>query len=320
MHASGRRTPSTAAMVIALLTVYLVWGSTYLGIAVMIETMPPLLAVGLRYVLAGLLMIAGVWLFARLSGGQPLERPTRSEWRTAAIVGVLLLLGGNGGVALGEQFIPSGVAAVLIATTPIWLSVFDSIATRRRLSRLVGGGVVAGIIGVVIMLVPAEGIGDLDPVGVVLVLGAAVSWAMGSIYSREAPAPRHALLGTGMIMLAGGVAQVIVAILVGEGGQLQLAEISARSWVAFAYLVAIGSLVGFTAYAWLLANVPIAIVSTYAYVNPVVAVILGALVLSEPITPRTLLAAIVIIGAVVAMVSGRPRASEGRSPAGATTA
>lgn len=304
-----------AWVAIALMTVYLVWGSTYLGIAVMIETMPPLLSIGMRYLLAGGLMIGGVWLHARLTGRGRLEHPTVAHWMTALIVGTLLLLGGNGGVALGEQFIPSGVAALLFATTPIWLSVFEALATRQRPSRLVVGGLVSGVVGVATLLAPVQGIGELHPIGVVLVLGAAMSWAIGSIYSRGARVSVHGLLGTGMTMLAGGVALVIVAVVIGEVGEVKLATISDRSWVAFMYLVLIGSLVGFTAYAWLLANVAISTVATYAYVNPVVAVVLGAVVLTEPITPRTVLAAIVIIGAVIAMVSGRPRAADEPDPA-----
>lgn len=302
------------AVVSALLVVYLVWGSTYLSIAVMIETMPPLLAPSMRYLLAGLLMLGGIAAHARLTGSGPIERPSRAAWVAAGIVGTLLLLGGNGGVALGELFIPSGVAAVLIATTPIWMAVFDSAVTRRRPSGLVTGGLLAGMVGVGIMVAPVEGIGELDPTGVVLVLGAAMAWAIGSVYGRGAPLPRHGLLSSGMTMLCGGVALMVAAAAMGEIGELDLGAISMRSWVAFGYLVLIGSLVAFTAYAWLLANVPITTVGTYAYVNPVVAVALGALILSEPITPRSLLAGAIIVGAVVAMVSGRPRIAQEVAP------
>ena len=303
----GKR-PSTAAVVAALLTVYVVWGSTYLAIAVMIETMPPLLAAGVRYGLAGLIMLVALIAFRRLRrSDEPRERPTAAHWRSAAVVGTLLLLGGNGGVVLSELLIPSGMAAVLVATLPMSLAVLDAIVTRRRPSRLVVGGLVAGIVGVVVLLVPLSGIESLNPAGVALALGAEFSWALGSIYSRNAPRPRSNLLATGMEMLVGGAALVLVGSLLGEIGRTDISAFSLGSVVAFAYLVVFGSIVAFTAYTWLLANVPVSTVATYAYVNPIVAVALGAIILSEPITIRTLVASVLIIGAVVAMVSGRPR-------------
>ena len=312
----GRPRPSTAAVVTALLIVYVVWGSTYLGIAVMIQTMPPLLAAGVRYGTAGLIMLVALVAHARWrSSNEPAERPTRAHVRSAFIIGSLLLLGGNGGVVLAELRIPSGIAAVLVATVPIWLAVFDAIVTRRRPSPLVIGGLVAGIAGVAVLLVPVEGLDDVDPIGILLVLGAAISWATGSLYARHAPLPRSGLLGTGLEMLAGGVVLVAAGTLLGEIGRTDVSQFSLNSILAIAYLVVFGSIVAFTAYTWLLANVPVSTVGTYAYVNPIVAVALGALFLGEPITPRTLVAAVIIIGAVVAMVSGRPRATEEPGPA-----
>jgi drug/metabolite transporter (DMT)-like permease len=311
----ARRPPSTVAVVVALLTVYILWGSTYFAIAVMIETMPPLLAAGVRFGSAGLIMLAVLAARARLTGVK-LQAPTRAEWGAALIVGTLLLLGGNGGVVLAEGLIPSGIAAVLLATTPIWLAVFDSVGTGRRPSGLVIGGLVAGLIGVAVLLVPVEGIGHLDPIGVALCLGAEISWALGSLYeARRGATLRGGAFGTGMTMVAGGAMLLIAGTVLGEAGRTDLASISTRSWIAFAYLVIFGSLVAFTTYTWLLANVPISTVGTYAYVNPIVAVALGALILSEPITPRTLLATVIIIGAVFAMVSGRPRESDEAGPA-----
>jgi drug/metabolite transporter (DMT)-like permease len=316
MNPEGRPQPSTAAVIGALLLVYVLWGSTYFGIAVMIETMPPLLAAGARYGLAGLIMLGVLVAQARLRPASPaVERPTLANWRAALIVGTLLLLGGNGGVVLSELFIPSGIAAVLIATVPIWLAVFDALLTRQRPNRLVIGGLVAGIAGVAVLLVPIEGLEGIDPLGVGLALGAAILWAAGSIYSRRANLPRSALLGTGMEMLVGGLVLVLAGSLLGEIGRTNVDAFSGRSVVAFAYLVIFGSIVGFTAYTWLLANVPVSTVGTYAYVNPIVAVALGAIFLSEPITPRTMIAAVIIIGAVVAMVTGRPRATEEPGPA-----
>jgi drug/metabolite transporter (DMT)-like permease len=311
----SRQPPPTAAVVLALLAVYLVWGSTYFAIAVMIETLPPLLTAGVRFVTAGLLMLGGLLLYARLRpGAQPIERPSAVQWRTAAIVGTLLLLGGNGGVVLSELTIPSGVAAVLVATLPIWMAVFDAILSRRLLSGLVIGGLIAGLVGVAILLAPLEDLDALDPLGVALVTGAAISWAIGSLYARRAPLPRSALLGTGMEMLTGGIALMIGGTLLGELGRIEVDSFSDRSLLAVVYLVLIGSIVGYSAYTWLLANVPVSLVATYAYVNPIVAVALGALFLGEEITPRTLVAGVIIIGAVVAMVSGRPREAEEPGP------
>lgn len=299
----------------ALLIVYVVWGSTYLAIAYMIETMPPLLAAGARHAIAGLLMLGVLLAHSRFRRRGVSERPTAVHWRSAAIVGALLLLGGNGGVVLSELLIPSGVAAVLVATVPIWLAVFEAVLTRQRPSGLVIGGLGAGIVGVAVLLVPVEGIEGLDPLGVLLVVGAALSWAIGSLYARRAPLPRSGPLGTGMEMLAGGVACLLAGVLVGELGRTDVAAFSTESLLALLYLIVFGSIVAFTAYTWLLAHVPVSTVGTYAYVNPIVAVVLGSLFLSEEITPRTLVAAAIIIGAVVAMVSGRPRAAAPPEPA-----
>jgi drug/metabolite transporter (DMT)-like permease len=307
--------PSTAAVAVALLIVYVVWGSTYLGIAIMIETLPPLLAAGFRYATAGLLMLGALVAHARLwRGAAPLERPTAAHWRSAFIVGTLLLLGGNGGVVLSELYIPSGIAAVLIATMPIWLALFDAILTRRRPSRLVVGGLLAGIFGVGLLLAPLDELGRINPIGIGLCMIAEISWAAGSIYARRAPLPRSALLGTGLEMLAGGLVLMLAGSLLGEIGRADVENFSVRSLVAVAYLIVFGSIVAFSAYTWLLANVPVSTVGTYAYVNPIVAVALGAVILNEPITPRTLIASAIIIGAVVAMVSGRPRETEEGGP------
>lgn len=298
----------------ALLIVYVVWGSTYFAIAVMIETMPPLLSAGVRYGTAGLLMLGALVAHARFRRSAALERPTAMHWRSAAVVGTLLLLGGNGGVVLAELHIPSGMAAVLVATVPIWLAVFDAIASRRRPSLLVVGGLLAGIIGVAVLLVPMEGLEGLDPIGVGLVVGAAISWALGSMIARHAPLPRSGLMATGMEMLAGGVALVLAGALLGEIGRTNVDAFSTRSLAAVVYLVIFGSIVAFTAYTWLLANVSVSVVGTYAYVNPIVAVALGALFLSEPITARTVVATLIVIAAVIAMVSGRPRTAEEHGP------
>lgn len=316
MTPAPSRRPSTLAVVAALLTVYVVWGSTYLAIAIMIETLPALLSAGLRYATAGLLMLSFLWIRGRLrrAGSEPPERPTGRNWRAAAVVGTLLLLGGNGFVVLAELRIASGVAAVIVATVPIWLAVLDALLTGRRPSRLVMGGIAAGLVGVAILLAPVEGLDRIDPIGVAMVLFAALSWAIGSLYARRAPLPRSGLLGTGMEMLAGGGALILGGVLIGEIGRADPSRFSVESLAAVAYLIVFGSILAFTAYTWLLAHVPVSTVGTYAYVNPIVAVALGALILSEPITLRTVLATAIIIGAVIAMVSGRPREAEVAAP------
>jgi drug/metabolite transporter (DMT)-like permease len=301
-----QRPASPWAVAGALLIVYVVWGSTYLGIAIMIQTLPPLVAAGVRYATAGVLLLAGIAIWRRLRG-QPGERPTRLQWRSAIIIGTLLLLGGNGGVVLAEQRIPSGIAALIVATSPIWMAVLEALVEGQRPGRLAVAGLVAGAVGVAILVVPLEGMAAIDPIGIGLVAGAAISWSVGSIYARRAPLPRSPFLGAGQEMLAGGAVMLGVGVLRGELAAVDPAAFSTASLLAVAYLIVFGSLVAFTAYIWVLHHASISVVSTYAYVNPVVAVALGAIVLGEPMTARTWLASLIIIGAVVAMVSGRPR-------------
>ena len=310
----GRPAPATLSVVVALGTVYVVWGSTYLAIAYVVETLPPFLAAGARFLLAGGMLVA--FLLAqhqwRRQRGTPssLPAPRLVEWRTALVVGGLLLLGGNGMVMTAEQTIPSGIAAVIIATVPIWMSLFDAVLTRRRPSALAVGGLVVGLVGVAILLLPTEGISALDPLGIGMLVLATISWAAGSLYARRGPLPSNQLLGTGMQQLAGGTLLVLVALAVGDVGRLDLAGVSTESWLGLAFLVVFGSLIAYTAFVWLLNNVAVTTVSTYAYVNPIVAVALGLLFRGESLTPRTLLAAALIIGAVVAMVTGRPKQAE----------
>ena len=305
--------PSTLAVAIALGTVYLVWGSTYLAIAYVVESLPPLMAAGARFLTAGSILAA--FLLARhqwqkRSSGTAesnLRWPRAVEWRTAFIVGALLLLGGNGMVMVAEQTIPSGIAAVMIATTPIWMSVFEALLTRRLPSPLAIGGLLVGLAGVAILLMPSSGIESLDPFGIGILVVAEVCWASGSLYARRGPLPRSQLLGTGMEQLAGGLVLLTVGASLGEIGQFDPAGVTTASLLGLAFLVIFGSLAAFTAYVWLLNHVAVTTVATYAYVNPVVAVALGVALRGETMTLRTLLAAGLIIGAVVAMVSGRPR-------------
>jgi drug/metabolite transporter (DMT)-like permease len=313
MSEPQRHEASTVATVAALLTVYVVWGSTYLGIAYVVDTLPAFGSAGVRYAIAGIVMLAALWIHGRLRRrAAEREHLTWIHWRSAVIIGALLLLGGNGFVVLAEQpgLLPSGIAAVLVATVPIWLNLFEALLSRRRPSMLLLGGVIAGFIGVVILVAPWSGTSEINPAGVGLVMFATVSWAAGSLYQRRAPLPRSPWISTGMEMLAGGVALMLMSILTGEPGRADPSTFSSTSLLALVYLIVIGSLIGFSAYIWLLNNAPVSTVATYAYVNPVVAVALGAWLRSEQITPRTLLAAAIIIAAVIAMVSGRPRTAE----------
>jgi drug/metabolite transporter (DMT)-like permease len=234
-------------------------------------------------------------------------------------VGALLLLGGNGMVMVAEQTVPSGIAAVIIATVPIWMSVFDALLTRRAPSPLAIGGLLVGLAGVAILLMPTGELDAIDPFGIGVLVVATISWAAGSLYARRGPLPRHQLLGTGMEQVAGGAALLAVGLLAGELWRLDAAAVSTESLVALAYLIVFGSLLGFTAYVWLLAHAPVTTVATYAYVNPIVAVALGMLIRDEQLSLRTLIAAVLIIGAVGAMVSGRPREAEEPGPSPETT-
>lgn len=313
----GRPHPSTLSVAIALATVYVVWGSTYLAIAYVVDTLPPLLAAGARFVIAGLLILGFLVAQGRrraARGGRELVAPRLVEWRTAAIVGGLLLLGGNGLVSVAEQNVPSGLAAVVIATVPIWMTLFDALLTRQRPSAVASIGLAVGLLGVAILLLPTDGISEIDPIGVGILVVAAISWAIGSIYARHGPSPGSQLMGTGMQQLAGGGIILVAAVLVGDVARFDPAEVSTASWLGLAYLVVFGSLLGFTAFVWLLHHVPVTTASTYGYVNPVVAVALGIMFRGEQLTPRTIVAALLIIGAVVAMVTGRPRAVEDAGP------
>ena len=305
------RADSSLSLAVAgnLLIVYILWGSTYLAIRLAVETLPPFLSAATRYLIAGVLMVGFLWLRSRFSRSPSaqLEPIRREHWRSAAIIGGLLLFGGNGLVVQSEQYIDSGIAAVLVAAVPIWMNVLDAVLTRRRPSLLVIGGVIAGFVGVLVLIAPISGLAAINPFGVGLVVIAAMCWATGSIYSRSATMPRSGLLGTGMEMLAGGAILALAGTLTGELGRAHPAQFSVTSLLAVAYLVVFGSLVAFSAYTWLLRNAPVSTVATYAYVNPIVAVGLGAFFLHEPITPRTIVASVLIIGAVVAMVSGRRR-------------
>ncbi|HYM49144.1 MAG TPA: EamA family transporter [Candidatus Limnocylindrales bacterium] len=297
----SRRASATSPLVwLALGTVYLLWGSTYLGIRLSLDGIPPLLMGSARFLLAGGLLAA--WTIAR--GDWKTEPITGAQWLAAAGVGVALLLGGNGGVILGEQFVPSGVAALCVATAPMWMAIIDRVVFGQRLHRLGILGLIVGFGGVV-LLVGLPGGEHLDWRGIALCLAAPICWASGSVFSRHVPLPRRPLIGSAIEMLSAGSLFLLLSLLTAEPGRVHPATIPPHALAAVLYLVVFGSIVGFSAYAWLLRNAPLPLVSTYAYVNPVVAVILGALVLREAVGGRTLLAGGVIVAGVILILTSR---------------
>lgn len=280
---------------IALLAIYLIWGSTYLAIRYAVESIPPFLMAGTRFLTAGIVL----YTWRRLAGD---PAPTARQWRSTAIIGLLLLLGGNGLVSWAEQTVPSGIAALLIGSIPLWMVLTESIrrgGVKPGLSAVLG--LITGFAGILVLLWPLlTGTSEhLNPLGVVALLFAAFSWAVGSVYSKSAELPPSSLMTTAAEMLTGSLGLYFIGALLGEWKMLDFATITARSWLGLAYLTVLGSLVGFVAYAWLLRHAPISLVATYAYVNPLVAILLGSLLAQESFSARILLAALIIIGSVV---------------------
>lgn len=300
------------AVWVALGTVYLVWGSTYLAIRIVVDTLPPLVAMSARFITAAVLL--GALLMFR--GGVGALRVRPRELGGAAVVGILLVFGGNGAVAVAEQTVPSGIAALLIAATPLWLVLLrTSAGDRPRPVSLLGTAV--GFLGIAVLVHPGASLGaGVQTWGLLTLVGAAMSWALGSFLSSRISMPADAFVATTWEMLLGGLVMGVAGVATGELGDLSLAEVPARGWVALAYLILIGSIVGYSAYVWLLHHAPISLTATYAYVNPVVAVALGALILSEPITASVLVGgAVVLVGVALVVSVERPR----RREAGPTT-
>ncbi len=300
---------STARVALALVTLYLVWGSTYLGIRIMVGSIPPLLGSGIRFLAAGSILYV---LAGRRAGG--LVVPGRAEWRDAAVIGAFLLVGGNGLLAIGETTVASGIAALIIATMPLWVAVIGRLFFGMRLAWLTAGGIAIGLAGVAVLVWPTGGVAGIDPRGALLVMGSPILWAIGSLYSRGARHTERPLLGVAMQMLWGGIFLTLLAIALGELAAFRPASLTTDSVVAAGYLILVGSLVGYSAYGWLLRVAPLPLISTYAYVNPIVAVLLGATFLGEPVTPRTLLAGVIIVAAVAVIVWARSRESAASAP------
>jgi drug/metabolite transporter (DMT)-like permease len=287
---------------IALIAIYIVWGSTYLAIRFTIETIPPYFSAGIRFLVSGALL----YLWRRLRGD---PAPTKVEWRSASIIGLLLLLGGNGGLVWAEQRIPSGIASLFIATIPLWMVLIDSFRRGgKRANWLTWLGVLVGLIGTALLANPWQSHATspaLDPAGMGVLILAALFWSIGSLYSRDAPLPSSSLLGTGMEMLVGSVGLFAFSALIGEWGQFQLSMVSTRSAAGLVYLILFGSGIGFVAYTWLLRNAPTSLVSTYAYVNPVVALFLGSVFAGERLESQDIISALVILAGVVLITTAR---------------
>ncbi len=295
--------PSASRMstlvIIAFGLVYVVWGSTYLAIRVGIESFPPLLLAGSRHLLTGLIL----YPILRWKTG---VRPTLAHWRMSFITGFLLLFLGNGGVCLAERTVPSGVTALLVATVSLWMVLVDWLRPEgTRPGPRVVAGLLLGFGGLALLVGPKNlgGSARVDPFGVGILVIASLAWASGSVYSKHAGGPGSPLLGVAMQSLAGGVCLWIAGILLGEVGALHLGAITARSWAALGYLIVFGSMVGFTAYIYILKKSTATRVATYAFVNPVVALFLGWLLIGEPITLRTVIAAAVILTAVLLVIT-----------------
>ena len=299
------RSASTLAVWAGLLTLYFVWGSTYLGIRISVASIPPFIMAGARFLIAGALLLGWV----ALRDGPAALRIDRRQLRDSLIVGAALLGGGMGMVAFGEQTVPAGITALMIALMPVWVAVFGRVLLGERLTRLVAVGIVVGLAGVAILVAPTGGGLALDPIGLAAVLISPISWGLGSLYaSHRARLPGHPLVAAAIQMILGGLVLSTVAVATGEVGAFSLGAVTSDAWWAFVYLVTIGSLVGYTTYGWLLRVAPLQKIATYAYVNPVVAFVLGALLLHEELSPRTIVAATVIVTAVALIVTARGRA------------
>ena len=295
---------------IALGVVYVVWGSTYLAIRVGVGHLPPLLLAGIRYVIAGALLYP---IASRASAGSPGHGPARGgarpgarAWLACAVVGVLLLFGGNGGVSVAETTLPSGVAAVLVATVPLWMIVFAWPVERQRVTARSAAGLAVGLGGVVVLV--GAGLTGGRMSGVLIVIGASAAWGFGSVLSHRLPVPANAMLAAAIEMLAGGVVLLAVAAATGEFSRVQWSAVPATGWIALAYLIGPGSILAFSAYGYALSHLPTATVSTYAYVNPVVAVLAGIAFLGEQFSWREGLGAALVVASVV-IILNRPRSA-----------
>jgi len=306
--ADTRFSPASAPrwlVLAAFAAVYVLWGSTYLAIRYAIETIPPFLMAGGRFLIAGGIL----YVWARWRGA---ARPSRVHWRSAFIVGTLLLVLSNGAVTWAEQTVPSGITSLIVCTVPLWMVMLEwAFFGGGRPSPGVLVGVVLGLAGVIWLIGPGEisGADRVDPAGAAALLAAPIAWGFGSLWSRQATLPKEPLLAIGMEMVAGGALLLLLGLATGELPHLHIAQISARSYAGLFYLVIFGALIGFTAYLWLLRVATAASVSTHSFVNPVIAVLLGWAIAGEAVTGRTLLASAVIVAAVALITLSRRSAA-----------
>jgi drug/metabolite transporter (DMT)-like permease len=295
-------------LIVAFTTIYLVWGSTYLGIRVAVETLPPFLMAGTRFLIAGGLLVG--WLTATRG-----FKTTARQWWDNTVTGTFLLLGCNGLVSWAEQYIPSGLTALLIGSQPLMMVLTEWIwRGGHRPGGITWAGLVLGFLGVAWLAAPWQHTtgGRLDLGGVVAIMAGCVCWAFGSIHGRRVRGPAEPLAASAMQMLGGGVALMLAALAHGDFSRFSPAAVSLNSWLAFGYLIVMGSLVGFSTFVWLMKHSTPARVSTYAYVNPLVAVFLGWLILGEPITTRTVAAAAIIALSVAVITTQRGRGAAAR--------
>lgn len=296
--------PKRLTIILAFAAIYLIWGSTYLGILFAIQSIPPFLMAGSRFFISGVIMYA----IARLSGA---PRPKSITWRSALIIGGCLLLCGNGGVSMAEQWVPTGLASLLVATVPIYMALLGWLWGKApRPIPIAWLGLLGGFIGVGVLVAPAltnlsSASSNHLALGMCILLFGSLIWSVGSLYSRTAVSSPSLIMAAGQQMICGGGLLFIVGLLVGEPARFDFAKVSALSMWAFVYLVVIGALIGYTAYFWLLRHCDPAKVATYAYVNPVVAVLLGTLFAHEPLSLRTVLGAALIIGSVALVITAQ---------------
>lgn len=295
--ASAHHQTSRTRLVLGFLVIYVIWGSTYLAIRWGVETIPPFVMGAVRFLIAG----GALYAFSRWRGA---SKPTLREWRNSAIVGALLLFIGNGAVSWAEQRVSSGMTSLLVATVPLWL-VLCEVAQGKRPGLAKWGGVALGLVGVALLVLPTDGsfsTAAVEPAGAIVLALGSLSWTIGSLYSRTAALARPASMAISMQMLSGGAMLLVLATATGELSQLNRDSISVASLWSLAYLIVFGSLIGFSTYMWLLSVASPTAVGTYAYVNPVVAVLLGVALAGERLPGRAVLAMLVIVGGV-AMVS-----------------
>ncbi|QNF33856.1 EamA family transporter [Adhaeribacter swui] len=295
--------PSRLKIYLAFAAIYLIWGSTFLGIRFTIETMPPFFMSGSRFLLAGLIL----FLFARL---QKVALPTWPQFKTSAIIGILLVLVGNGGVAWAEQTVPSSMAALLIATVPLWITLLGFLFFGKpRPDGKTILGLILGLAGVLVLIGPDNliGQGNMDAWGMIVIILGTVTWAFGSLYAARGKNAAAPIMSSAMQMITGGMLQILVAFMIGEYTQLNLAAFSTKSILAFWYLVLFGSLIGFSSYSWLIRVAPPSRVATYAFVNPLVAVVLGWFFANEAVTTQMLLAGLLILPAVILILQANAK-------------